>query len=115
MVYLNICLAGSIDLVSINEDGTLSIWDWKRSKDIKKTNIYESGYPPLDHLPNTNYWKYSMQLNIYKYILESKYDVTVKTLNLVILHPNSDNYKILNVPDLRDEVCDILKKFKINH
>ena len=31
-------LAGSIDMVYENPDGTLSIYDWKRSKEISKTN-----------------------------------------------------------------------------
>jgi nucleoside-diphosphate-sugar epimerase len=31
-------LAGSIDMVYENPDGTLSIYDWKRSKDISKIN-----------------------------------------------------------------------------
>ena len=31
-------LAGSIDMVYENPDGTLSIYDWKRSKDISKVN-----------------------------------------------------------------------------
>ena len=34
-------LAGSIDMIFENEDGTLSIYDWKRSKEIKKQNKWQ--------------------------------------------------------------------------
>ena len=48
-------LAGSIDMVFQNNDNTLSIYDWKRSKEIKKNNVFEFGNLPLDHLPNCNF------------------------------------------------------------
>ena len=33
-------VSGCIDMVAENEDGTLSIFDWKRCKDIKRTNYF---------------------------------------------------------------------------
>ena len=59
-----------------NPDGTLSIYDWKRSKDIemktpfkKNSVLYE-----LRHLQDVNGVHYSLQLNIYKKILERNYN-----------------------------------------
>ena len=34
--------AGSIDMSFQREDGTIDIYDWKRCKEIKKTNGWES-------------------------------------------------------------------------
>jgi ATP-dependent exoDNAse (exonuclease V) beta subunit len=98
------CLAGSIDMIYENPDGTLVIYDWKRSKEIKTENKYEKGYAPLDHLPNCNFWHYSLQLNTYKRILETNYGKTIVGLFLVILHPNNMNYIRLEVPDMQDTV-----------
>ena len=61
-------LAGSIDMVFEDKEGNYHLYDWKRSKQIKENNQYEEGYFPLSHLPNANYWQYSLQLNIYKQI-----------------------------------------------
>ena len=33
-------IAGSIDMVYLNDDGTVSIYDWKRCKSISKVNMY---------------------------------------------------------------------------
>lgn len=101
-------LAGSIDMVYENEDGSLSIYDWKRSKEISKFNYFKE-YATTDcikHLPNTNYWHYSLQLNTYKAILERKYNKIVTDLYLVRLHPNNKNntYDLIKCADLSKEV-----------
>ena len=97
-------LAGSIDMVFENSDGSYSIYDWKRSKKIEKMNNFEFGNGELDHLPNSNFWLYSLQLNTYKYILENVYDFPIKDLHLVILHPNNDTYIVMECPNLQNEV-----------
>lgn len=113
-------IAGSIDMVYKNSDGTLMIYDWKRCKDITKSNIYNKYAitPCLDTVPDTNFWHYSLQLNIYKYILEKNYGVTVSKLYLVQLHPSSKNYNLIKVPDLSNTILllvqDRLSKLKKN-
>jgi hypothetical protein len=85
-------------------DGTLAIYDWKRSKEIKYENKFQSCLEPIHHLPDTNYWHYSLQLNIYRRILELFYDVKVSELALVILHPNNRSFKIIQLNIMEDEV-----------
>ena len=99
-------IAGSIDMVYKNEDGTLMIYDWKRCKDITKNNTFNKYAitPCLDTVPDTNFWHYSLQLNIYKYILEKNYGVIVSKLYLVQLHPASKNYNLIKVPDLSNTI-----------
>lgn len=97
-------LSGSIDMVYLKPDGTLAIYDWKRSKEIKFDNPYRNGLAPLDHLPDSNYWHYSLQLNIYRRILEEHYEKTVSELALVILHPNFPCFKILLLNRMDAEV-----------
>jgi hypothetical protein len=98
-------LAGSIDAVFRRKsDGKYLIYDWKRSKEIKTENSFESGYAPLDHLPNTNYWHYTAQLNVYRYILENYYDMEVADMYLVIMHPDNKSYKRMRLNRMDDEV-----------
>ena len=59
---------------------------------------------PLDNLPDTNYWHYSLQLNIYRRILEELYDVVVSELALVVLHPNNRSFKVIMLNRMDDEV-----------
>lgn len=100
----DIKLAGSIDMVYLKPDGSLAIYDWKRAKDMKYENSYQSGLPPLDHLPDTNYWHYSLQLNIYRRILEELYGVTVSELALVVLHPINSSFRVIQLNRMDDEV-----------
>lgn len=111
-------LAGSIDMVYINQDGTLSIYDWKRCKSIERFNNFnkKSICEKLSHIPDTNYWHYALQLNIYKTILEEKYGFIVKDLHLVVIHPeNSDNYEKIKLPFLEKEIKIIFDKLKVEN
>ena len=102
--------AGSIDMVFENKDGTLELYDWKRSKQIKYTNDFESSHTDcIKHLENTNYNLYSLQLNTYKAILEKNYNKKVKGMYLVVLHPNNSNgtYQRIKVADFKKEVKDL--------
>ena len=102
-------LAGSIDMLVDLGDGTYAIYDWKRSKEIKKIPFNDESYAKtkcVSHLPDTNFWKYSLQLNTYKKILQDKYGLVISEMHLVVLHPNNDNknYKRITIPDLSKEV-----------
>lgn len=104
-------IAGTIDMCFINLDGTLDIYDWKRSQEIVKTSKYNKWALTecISHLPSTNFWQYSLQLNMYKAILEAKYNKKVNKMYLVCLHPNNKNYQCLEVPDLICEIQDLVK------
>ena len=107
-------IAGSIDMVYENPDGTLAIYDWKRSKDISKFNNWKqfATNPLISHLHDTNFWHYSLQLNTYKAIIEAKYGKIVTKLSLVRLHPDNieKTYEILDVPILEKEIADLFEE-----
>ena len=104
-------LSGSIDMVYENSDGSLSIYDWKRSKEITGANNFSKFAlePCIKHIPDTNFWHYSLQLNIYKTILERKYNKVIKELFLVRLHNNNTTYELIPVPFLDKEMDDLFK------
>ena len=107
MIYHEeLCLAGSIDMVYENEDGTLMIYDWKRAKDIVKANSFMKYAKTecISHIPDTNFWHYALQLNTYKAILEQKYGKIVTKLALVCLHPIKSNFQVIPIPILKDEL-----------
>jgi hypothetical protein len=104
-------IAGSIDIVYQDPElaNGLILMDWKRAAEIKKENLFrERGlHWALFHIHDTNYWKYSLQLNVYKFILESKYGKKVTGMYLVQIHPDlkeARGYLLHVVPDLSKEV-----------
>jgi ATP-dependent exoDNAse (exonuclease V) beta subunit len=104
-------LSGSIDMVFEKPDGNLVIYDWKRCREIKYDDNYGKYAVPkcINHLPDTNYWHYAIQLNTYKTILEHKYDKKITGLFLVCIHPENTtkNYEKIEVPVLDKEIGDL--------
>lgn len=104
-------LAGSIDMVYENPDGTLSIYDWKRAKDISRINTFNKFAlnKIICHMPDSNFWHYALQLNTYKKIIEDKYGKIVTDLYLVRLHPDCEDntYELIKLPDLKKELNDL--------
>jgi ATP-dependent exoDNAse (exonuclease V) beta subunit len=94
----NIKIAGSIDCVLEDGNGNLVLIDWKRSKEIKMDNHYEKGKFPFNQYDNCNYSHYTLQLNFYRHILETKYNKNVIFMMLVILHPNQSSYICHSIP-----------------
>lgn len=93
------------------------IFDWKRAKEIKtsyKFKNVEDKYIKLENsfLENCDYDKYSLQLNIYRYILEKNYGIKIAGMVLVDIHPNYPNYKTFDVPFLDTEINLIIDKHK---
>jgi len=110
-------ITGTIDMVYENDDKTLMIYDWKRSKSIIRNRPFEtySNIDCISHIPDLSFWHYSLQLNIYKRILESKYDKKITKMCLICLYPENKNYIELEVPELCEEIEDLfnLQKQKL--
>ena len=73
---------------------------------------YDSRTPmkePLDHLPDTNYYHYALQLNIYRFILQSEHSMTVNALFLGIFHPSRSERLCVQLPLMDDEMHALLE------
>ena len=102
-------LAGSVDMVFKSlKDNTYAIYDWKRTKEIKMENPFQSGLGPLSHFPDCNYWQYTLQLNLYRWIIEKHYGMKITELALIVLHPSNTSFKRFVLPILHDEIEELL-------
>jgi hypothetical protein len=95
----NIKIAGTIDMIYQKKNGHYIIVDWKRAKKIDK-NDYKKYSLTIPGMPDTNFYHYSLQLNLYKYILETCYDMIVDHMYLCCLHPNQDNYQLYEIESM---------------
>jgi len=104
-------LAGCIDAVFRRKrDGAFVLYDWKRCKKIETENRFETCLEPVDHLPNTNYWHYTLQLNTYRWILEHYYGMIIQDLFLIVLHPDNTTYVKKRLNRMDDEVAAMLSR-----
>lgn len=117
-------ICGQADYVEITEDGFINIKDYKTNKEIKLngfTNwegIEEKLIGPLSNIPNSNYWIYALQLNIYAYIIKRN-NPKLKIGKLELLHIKFDEQNEVKeivpyvLPDLQSDVKRAIEYHKI--
>lgn len=118
-------LAGQIDsLWRSAKDGTFVMVDWKRCTPAGRRPTDplqrlgpdvpsfrgEKGIGPCSHLPNTKFFHYCIQQNLYKYIVERHYGIKVERMYLAQFHPLLPEYHCVAVPDMQDVVGKIMEE-----
>lgn len=113
-------IAGTIDMVAKNGN-QFEIYDWKRSKkvlnamgEVVLTNRYQRGIGFLERLDDTKFNRYCLQQSLYRHILESKYNLNISNMYLVVLHPIYDRYYKINVPYMQAEAMAMLNALHSN-
>jgi hypothetical protein len=106
LYHTGLDVAGQIDCLCVGSAG-LEIWDWKRSKQIQ-TDSFRQMLPPLHHLPDSNFWHYALQLNIYRYFLESEYDMPISRMCLGVFHPDRTDPLCVEIPRMEAEIAMIV-------
>lgn len=97
-------VAGTIDCLIYDPVKNI-FWfvDWKSNKKISESNKWSTLLPPLQKYENSDYIKYSLQLSIYRYIVEKKIFKNIpnsesfinNSYNVIVNFPlNEDTYKI---------------------
>lgn len=101
-----LAISGTMDLLAYNKfTKKYYIIDWKTNKhkpitkietyiDKKTGEVKQSNFKfekPFNHLPQSKYYEYSMQLSTYKLILERNFDIKIEGIILVqisdVLYP----------------------------
>jgi hypothetical protein len=59
-------------------------------------------------LPDTSYYHYCLQQNLYRYMLQKNYGVKVSSLSLVVLCPEYPTYYVVKVPIMDDIIRQIV-------
>jgi hypothetical protein len=129
-------LAGTADtiFVNINDPTQILLTDWKTCKNIPKVGYVQStfigndtyGVPryeyntpkfftPIDHLEDTKFNHYAMQLTIYQAMLELHYGYTVVGRVIVHLKHNTSRYEPMESPYLFNELQTILQYVEENN
>lgn len=84
-------VAGTVDCLMTDEEDRYYLIDWKCSNSIKPWSP-QKGFGPFSKLNDCNYIHYMLQLNIYRHILETNYNIKIYKMWLVNLHRNNNNY-----------------------
>ena len=96
-------VAGQIDALFTDASRRLVIVDWKRVRNMRSDGFDPLRYP-FDRLPDENYWMYSLQLNLYRYVLETEYAFDVSAMYLAVVHPDQPAPRLIEAPRLDAEM-----------
>lgn len=104
-------ISSCIDHIFRNKlTGGLVLVDYKTNSDIYKSDRYAKKMKvPLHHLKDTVLNHYALQLSIYKYIVEKYTNLEFEDMFIVWFSELNENYQIVNVPYLKNEVETILE------
>lgn len=104
-------IASAIDHLFINKlTGGLVLVDYKTNSDIHKNEKYAKNMKvPLSHLKDSTLNHYAIQLSIYKYLVEKYTNLKIEEMFIVWFSENIENYEIIEIPYLKDEVIKILE------
>lgn len=108
-------IAGMIDqLFYNNQTSTLHIFDWKTNAKFRFTSEYKTKFkPPLNHMQECEFNNYSLQLSIYRYIIEESSKDLGSMFGdsyVVWFNVNNPSFTIVQLPYLRNEVKQIISK-----
>lgn len=104
-------LTGEVDLIDYKTNSILKGYN----DDEKNRRYTKKMKTPLSHLNDDSITHYYIQLSIYKYLIEKYTNIKITNLVIVYMSENIENYEIISVPYLKDEVIKILEsRRKIN-
>jgi PD-(D/E)XK nuclease superfamily len=104
-------LSGKVDYVGIKPNGKLVIIDWKRVLDIGDSSFGafqgnpEHGLYCCKDIQNCKFITYSLQTNIYKWIIEKNYGKKVESMYLIQFHPKNKQFVLHRCCDMQSYVA----------
>ena len=88
---------------------SLVIFDWKTNKKMSyKSKFKNNMLEPISHLPECEFTTYSLQLSLYKYIIELETKLDIKKCFIVWFNEKNDSYKLIECADYKKEIVNML-------
>jgi ATP-dependent exoDNAse (exonuclease V) beta subunit len=105
-------IGGMVDGLFWNQKmGELQIWDYKTNKEIAEFSKYRKRMlAPINFLQECELETYSIQLNLYKYIIEKNTNLKIGRCYLVHIHEEREKYNVIECKEYQ-YIVDML----INH
>jgi hypothetical protein len=103
-------IAGTVDALLFSNDTDLyHIWDWKTGGKFSIENRFQKLLPPFDDLDDCDLNYYSLQLSLYRMIVERNTDRNLGDCYVVHLQPDGYSH-IHRALDLRERLLNYLQR-----
>ena len=104
-------LTGGLVLVDYKTNSTLKGYN----DDIKNRRYTKKMKVPLHNIDDDSLHHYYIQLSIYKFLIEKYTGLKVDEMFIVYMSENIENYEIIEIPYLKNEVEEILKNRRVKN
>jgi len=105
-------LGGTADALFLNrQSNSLHLFDWKTNKRFTESNPYGSFWSPFEDLDDCHLEEYSLQISLYRLIIERNVEIELSTSYLVSLTA-SGYFVIHQAKDYRERLLAWLEKGK---
>lgn len=106
-------IGGMVDCLFWNQKhGELQIWDYKTNKEIAEHSKYRKRMlAPVNFLHDCELEGYSIQLNLYKYIIEKNTNLKIGKCYLVHIHEEQEKYNVIECKKYQD-IIQLLVDYK---
>jgi hypothetical protein len=106
-------IAGMVDLLFYNvKENELQIYDWKTNKAFYKNNPHQNLLGNLNMLEDCDLELYSLQMEMYKYIIEKNTSLKLGKSYLIWVSHNNNNFEIIEGQNRRFFIEQIIKERK---
>jgi len=108
-------LAGTADVIRLEESGGFSVFDLKTNKKFNLFNQYsEYLLGPLSHLSSCEYTTYALQLSLYAYMYQGITGRNVNQLGVMYYNKESKDFIYYPTPYLKSDVQNMLDFYAKN-
>lgn len=106
-------VGGMMDMIFYNvKAGEYQVWDWKTNKDFTYENRFQKLGNELECLDDCDFNVYSLQLSLYKYIIEKHTGIKFGKSYVTWFSHNNPKYIIIEMTDRTKEIEVMLNKRK---
>lgn len=105
-------IGGMVDGLFWNDKmGELQIWDYKTNRQIRTQSEYKKRFKaPINFIQECEYEAYSLQLNLYKYIIERNTNLKIGRLYLVWITEENEKFEVIECKDYISAIELLIKK-----
>lgn len=106
-------IAGMVDKLFWNQKhGELQIWDYKTNKEINEQSKYRKKMlAPINFMHECELDTYSIQLNLYKYIIQKNTNLKIGKCYLVHIHEEQEKYNVIECKEYQDIIELLVKHY----
>ena len=110
----DLMLCGMVDQLFWNERyQCYQIWDWKTNTKLRMKSDYGNKMKgPLYMLDDCEFNTYSLQLSVYKKIIEMNTNIKLGESSIVWFNEENQNYKVITCNDYSDHVDNMFETLK---